>query len=479
MPIHAIDRPGQFIISERPVEVPEGWSYDRAGRFHIHVHPALPLVRTETEGEITGVLLGWPVSRERGLLRPGDHNADVRGPSDAEPEGLYGLGGRWVYLRVEQDRESIYLDPCGSLPLVYSDGIAASTVSLMPPGPVDEELERLMDIPARDRWYPFGLTQRRDVRRLVPNFRLDLSTWQATRHYPARPPAPETVERAAATIIEEVRRTAAAFASAWGLVASLTAGRDSRMLLACLRPYLDDVYLFTREGYAGSAPLDCAIAPRIAREHGLQHDIVARADADEPALEAWQDRAGHCVAGAVWRCARMDAEIRPEHSLAPGMAGEVARAYYWKPSDTPNTQLSPEELVQRLHLPAHPTLTSAAAEWLATLPPLDAFGILDLLYLEQRIGCWASPQVYGPLRSAPTVFLLSHRRIIEAMLGLPPAVKRKSQVADEIIRQAWPELLSVPFNQYVGWPAAKQKLLWLPRKARFHLGALRRRLMPS
>ena len=88
---------------------------------------------------------------------------------------------------------------------------------------------------------------------------------------------------------------------------------------------------------------------------------------------------------------------------------------------------------------------------LSVLTSLAIAIILDLTYIEQRLGCWGGPQHYGhPHSSALRLFPFCHRKIFELMLKLPYEYRQKQELTIDIIRQEWPELLSLPFNSFTG-----------------------------
>ena len=74
------------------------------------------------------------------------------------------------------------------------------------------------------------------------------------------------------------------------------------------------------------------------------------------------------------------------------------------------------DLVQRMGLPLADRIIERGDQWLDGVPCENAFTILDLLYLEQRVGCWASPQLYGHVGQLFTVYPFNHRDIIDAMI---------------------------------------------------------------
>jgi hypothetical protein len=128
----------------------------------------------------------------------------------------------------------------------------------------------------------------------------------------------------------------------------------------------------------------------------------------------------------------------------PGLANEVGRAFYWRPGDEQRT-FTGEDLVKRLGLKPHPTHVAAADRWLAGVPYRHPYDILDLVYIEQRLGCWAGPAAYAldfVFRFPP----FANRTIFQTMLALPFQYRLDQQLVQDIIQMNWPELLAFPFN---------------------------------
>lgn len=460
----------QFAIARSPVTFLESWKKTPVGPFFLYAHPALPQIKVEDEqGTLIGILLGWPVSLRLGVLEdgrtyaldPARYNGEGS-KAESDPAWLYeDLAGRWIFLSLRAHR--IYLDPCGSQALVYSPSamIAASTPGLIPCATkdyaspsdceTDTELVKLMDILESGLYYPFGTTHRRDVKRVVPNHYLCLQTWKVRRHYPSALEENSTAE-AAATIIELSRVIATHLGAVWPLQANLTAGRDSRMLLACLRSHVAKIKFFTNEiPFQNSNALDLSVATRVARKMNLVHALTPYEKASEEESADWLARTGWCVAGNSLLCARTRGNQDPARCNLPANLGELGRAFFWKDGLDSGIALEPKELFSRLHLPYNESLLEAAANWLSELPVQDPPAVLDLLYLEQRVGPLFSVLNYGETTEAPSIYLWNHRRIMEAMMGLPKESKQAGDIYGAVIRVAWPELLQFPFNQDFGF----------------------------
>lgn len=446
---------GQFVLSQRPADLPPGWSVRERQGWALATHSKLPVAEVVTPGGAPiGWIAGFPVGRDA-VAPPRVEFPESAGADPAALEAaLYRLGGRFVGVFLTDRLARVYLDPCGSLAAVYSEArpAVAATPSLLDGAehPWDEPLIRLLGMPESGQWYPFGLTPRAGVRRLIPNHFLDLRAWAPQRHWPSGPIAPdERADAAVQRILDTIRATIATVARAFPLHMSLTAGRDSRLLLACAREQLGRVRFFTFGRERETA--DTHIARKLARRFGLDHAILPIEPARPEQAAAWLERVGYCVSGDIARSHPTLRHLDPRRALLPGMAGEVGRAFYWRDGDGPATRLSAEDVVARCALPAGDRIAAAAARWLAELSDQSAFTILDLLYVEQRLGCWGGPQQYGGDEfSACQLFPLAHRDIFAATLALPAGYRLGEQLVLDACRASWPELLDYPFNEFAG-----------------------------
>ena len=163
-------------------------------------------------------------------------------------------------------------------------------------------------------------------------------------------------------------------------------------------------------------------------------------------LQDWQLRGGYAGAGRTWKSVRTLEQLDPGLAVLEGLCGEVGRAYYWRRSDFESTRLTPRGVLVRLGFPAHPRLLDAADRWLSAVPARDQFDVLDLLYIEQRLGCWAGPNHVGHVHN-PRIVPLSDREIFSSMMSLQPEYRFEQRLGPDVIRSLWPELLGMPFNQ--------------------------------
>jgi hypothetical protein len=376
--------------------------------------------------------------------------------SDAALEALmYSFGGRYAAVTLDH-HPRFYLDPFGSLSAVYCahQRIVASTHNLIP---YDEqsrdrfELGLAIGIPYTEGMYPLDMTPRHGIERVLPNHYLDLRDWRTIRHWPKRPLDALPAGEAVVEIASLVKRHTEAVVSAIPAYLKLTAGWDSRMLLACARDWAPRLEFFTAEiGDEGSAT-DCDTARRIAKHFRLKHQVLRREQARDEHLEEWMFRIGYSTSELRgWRAVTMYKRLPGGHAVLAGNGGEVARAYYWAEADTEDGSITPARLLAHCECPLDEEPLERARAWLDGIPTENALEILDLFMIEQDMGGWASVIQYAECDPGFAIFPLCHRRIVERMLGLPVAYRRAGQLPADIIAREWPALLEWPVNQPIG-----------------------------
>lgn len=445
---------GQYVLARRLDELPAGWSHLEASGWHLAVNqlPAHPLT---TRGRFLGWCVGWPLT-ERLELDPDD------------PEGFYArTGGPWALLLVGEGK--VMLDSAGLMPAVYHldrDVVASTPTLIANRGDFDISLAETVGFPHSGGWFPFGLTAHARVRRLLPNHELNLGTRAVRRHWPephalceqsAVAPLVKTIHD---TMAESMRRAALEDP----LQLTLTAGRDSRMVLAAARGLASDATFVTF--YPARETHDSHVAQRLAGIGRLDHELIEEKRCSDAEANAWLLRTGHGVSGAIWRIHKTLEALDPGRTLVVGVCGEVGRGYYYSKGDRADRTLTAEVLLARMGLPKHERLIGEATQWIQSLPSgLGYFNSLDMAYIEQRLGCWAAPQRFGNLTSVFEFSPFCHRRVFESMLRLPVEYRWRDELPEDICGTAWPELLAVPYNRFTGLRGVRDELILRTKRA--------------
>jgi hypothetical protein len=415
----------------------------------------LPVCRVmDKDGTPAGVLLGFPIDLQARRIIDGDWQVPGRLGGDLDTfvhDGLMALGGRFLWIFNAQGAARIYPDCSAQVPCVFDPKaqVAASTAhALMEDAAYDARFDKgLFDALGVDGegWFPAGLTAHDGLYRLLPNHYLDLHSWSAQRSWSG--PAAQTTDpnQVVAQIVDIVQAQIKALINGPKQVAmALTAGRETRMLLACARPYIKQVEFVTVTG-SDRHQLDTVMASRIAAKFGLTHRTLARTVASDQQRDLFIRRGGHCNADSnshfhpsVW-------PIAGSHVMISGNGGEIARAFFWREADTPQTALTPSMLTARFGLKDVAALNDALSQWLDSLKGTNSLTILDIAYQEHRDGAWYAAQFCsdpGLVRQAP----LLTTRSAALMMQLPADWKRTHRLSHEVVARQWPELEQFPYN---------------------------------
>lgn len=452
----------------------------------LEVGPGLPCMRiTDARGQYLGLLLGFPIDLAARRIVEGDWQVEAilesGDPGKAAEAVVRALGGPFLFILDAGGVQRVYPNTNGSIPCVHDDetGLTGSTAAaLLERTEYDARFNRkLYDDLGVDGegWFPAGLTAHRGIRRLLAGHYLDLRDGSMTRFW-LRDPVARCTDTDA--LVEEVitlvqAQLEALLAGPKRVAMALTAGRETRMLLACAQPWRSQVDVMTIVAKDDRHATDSEIAGRIARDMGLNHLTLPRVTATREQREKFIFRGGHCNADTNSHYHPSTWPLAETHVFVGGVGGEVGRAFLWRSHDRPDTPITPQLLIRRLGLPEVPELAKALDAWLEEISPDDAFHILDLAYHENRVSSWGSVQFSCDpklVRYAPLMTM----RGVELMMSLPPDWKRSSRLGPEMIGKAWPELGHYPYNTLGPFRDSYIKFLRVLRDPRVVLKKIRK-----
>jgi len=427
------------------------------GPFQIVLGADMPcILLDDAHGATIGCLLGDPID----VVKQTYVTSGVRLPwpqGDITPTKFEAwisqLGGAFTALVSTSQWARIY--PSAANSCVYEEGgsvaIAATPLALLGPRAYNERLDHElideMEIKLGG-WLPAGLTAHHGVKRLLPNHFLDLSTGTVHRHWSGLAENCMDPQHGISQIAQLMQGALAAAHKRHELRVALTAGRDSRAVLAACCHLKNRVSAFTIDHDEVGPDLDLPKA--MCRSLELEHKTLAQVLSTEPEQECWLMNSGHCVGGANLRLHRTLANFAPDSAVVTGAGGEAGRGFYWNTGDMPCAPLSAKRLLHRLDLKPAPQAVAAVQGWLTGLSGCSKLRILDLAYVELRMGCWSAPQTHGFPEICYHIAPLSHQRIFDILLSLPVDWRRSGCYASELITVMQPTLVAWPFNRY-GW----------------------------
>lgn len=468
---------GQYVLDRAERVVPEGWQVTRLDGWSLVTEPSVPVLELREEGGAElGWMLGHPLDLETRAILADTVAAPVVSAGDRFDERfhdwLHTLGGRFLAI-VIRPAPRVFPDACATFPVLYSASVegVASSPFLLP----DEhgrypqsELSVLYEVHETAMEHQLGTTSHALVDMVMANHMLDLRTWEARRMWPTATLDDADVTELASTVGDVTERALAAASALGGVRMGLTAGGDTRVLLACGRDHVSEFDLFTLSFEDGLGVTDLVWASALAERFGLPHRVVPWQHGSERDVRLWLYRTGGMSGEPRGRyAARTFAEVAGPGPFVAGTNGGMMHSEYWEPFYRGSGPVSPQEVLRALHAPDHPDLVRRAERWCAELPAQSRANALALTFLEGFDTPWAGLQTLAFPESRPlNVYPLTHRAIVDACLRTPIAARLADELRPAVIATRWPELLEFPFNKQPLSVAVRTKLSRGAAKAR-------------
>ncbi|MDO9429853.1 MAG: hypothetical protein Q7T84_00985 [Phenylobacterium sp.] len=382
----------------------------------------------------------------------------VRDIDDIELLVLPKLAGSFLLVTAKRFPRRVYPDHGGSISMVYiSDRrIAASSPALLLS---EAEYTERFDVDLHDAlvvreggggWISGTLTAHRGVLRLLANHYLDLESWQAARFWPRLGEFDgwRDMGVAAADAADAIRTFNDAVFRSHDVAVTLTAGFDTRLVLAGCREHISAGQFFTIA--APLAEMDMAIGQRIALRFGLNFEILPLKRASKDQAAVWDRMVGDCVLEAPRFTHPTLRDLKGRDVIVTGLFGETGRCRYYRQDllTINDSVIDAKFIVDRLTVPAHPVLVKNIDKWLRELDGQPNSVILDLALLELKLGSWAMPQ-RSMTNTVKWAFMpFTQRVVFDAFVGVAPADKGTAALFWAMIRHLWPNLDELPINKY-------------------------------
>jgi hypothetical protein len=462
-PLERLEYRRQFVLGPRFLDGRPGWTLlevDR--RLRLSAHPDLPVTHLG-EGSRSVTLLGYLLDPERpemgdaGLvseLLPGPG----RGARDALARTA-GWGGRFALLVRDGDEALLFHDACG-LRQVYWAVAGGEAWCASQPGLLARELGLAHDPEAATfmasrgeddgavYWMPGDRSMYREVRCLLPNHLLDLAAGAAHRFWPGPSPLPAPVPAAAA--VEAAARTLRGLVEGarrrFPLSVPLTAGWDSRLMLALSRDLIHDVTCFTLTyPTAPAGSRDVVVPARLLARLGVPHLVVPYPrQVDEPLKAIFRRNADAVKEAYCGDVQAMRAHVPEGRTCLTGDVAEIVKCFWRLPA---GADPAPEALGRLSLVGTHPYALRALGDWLDGAPRGDV-PLLDLFCWEQMAGRWQA-QIRAEYDLVQESFApLACRALLAALLAVPEVERRAPDFRffRALIARLWPEVLAEPIN---------------------------------
>ncbi|MBI3899905.1 MAG: hypothetical protein HY308_16645 [Gammaproteobacteria bacterium] len=465
-------RRGQFILGPSFKEGLPTWKRQQlADDLCLTTHPELSVtrvVRATSSLTLIGFMLDAAdpsVSDTRILTRLLTHAGSRRQLIGATAN----LAGRWILIVDSDDGRYLFHDALGLRQVFHTLPATTGGVwALSQPGlaidilrlRIDEQAQQFVDshqfrTHSEYRW-PGASSPVEGLRHLLPNHALDLRTGAVTRYWPVAPLPEIEIPQALDAIALQLDGSMRAAAARFDLALSMTAGVDSRLVLAASRAIKERLrYVTVRQGRMADTSADLWVPRRLLAKLGLRHEVVPAAASMSPEFSLAFKRSvylAHDHYGA-------DAEALLAHFgggttvAVTGSGAEIGRCSFRKDlpwSDWRTIGAADLAMLQRMN--NHPYALRFFEEWLSEARDLNQVKLLDLFEWEQGHGNWlAMTQLEFDIVWRDVFTPYNCRALLQTFLSVKERYRRAPDYT--LFRQAtqrlWPEVLSEPINPTV------------------------------
>ncbi len=454
----------QFILSK---EIGHGLADGKqiliGGCYHLSAHLDLELTHIE-HAEKSLTLLGFALDPDdpeagneailRRLIVSMGCSKDVL--RDAET-----LGGRWVLIVHDGKETTVLHDATGQRQVYFTrPEIGESVVCASKPGVMAEQLGLTMDASAVDfihsrksddyeiYWMPGDTSLYAEICALLPNHFLTLSDGICHRFWPEQALPPMSYPEVLSECIRLLRGQIDSAQRRFPLAISMTAGWDSRLMLALHREYTENLYAFTLVyPHLPTESRDVCVPNRLLGKLGIEHHLVPYPDTIDVAFKEIFRRNNPSANSAYCADTQSLYAVYPgDRVCVTGDVAEIVKCYYERRRSEPEP-ISALELAELGGLGMHPFAVQAFGKWLesSNKPPIN---LLDLFCWEQMAGRWQA-RVRAEYDMAQESFApLSNRRLLRVMLTVDAGMRRGPdfRLLADLIEALWPDVLSEPIN---------------------------------
>jgi len=460
--------PNQFLIGPDTVNWLHGWKTLHVREdIVINLHPGLRAVQVRgTQSSLT--LVGY-------ILDPDDPAASDKaileklllGFSSISDlfEATSAYGGRWVIIATHAEQVCLFADALGLrqaffTPQYYQGGVWVGSQ----PGILAECLGFSMGEAASEftesfnfrthkeyRW-PAASTPFKEIRHLLPNHYLDLRTGQDIRYWPQMPLEPISLSAAVDRLEHLLPGLIKAAAMRFELALGITAGWDSRLVLAASHEIKDKLdYLTVRQGMMPDTANDIVIPARLLTRLGLAHTVIKALPYmsakfcyrfKRNVYLAHDHYGGDAEAILAWSQHRKVAMT--------GSGAEIGRcSYRAQMPDVERRRITAHDLARLQKMGDSQFVIEAFETWLGGLGDRHGCNLLDLFEWEQGHGNWLAMTQLEFDSAWEDIFTpYNCRDVLVTLLSVEERYRRKPDylLFRKAIERLWPDVMDEPIN---------------------------------
>jgi len=312
--------------------------------------------------------------------------------------------------------------------------------------------DELLDFYKNDLWdsrWVGDETCYEGIKHLLPNHYLDIRLRSVERFWPDRPIPNLPLEDAVATGCQILKGTMSAIVQRYSPIMAITAGTDSRVLLAASKGIRDKIHYFINDIGLGHNHPDVKIPREIFDSIGVPFTVYkVPKDVDDQFRDVFLNNtflASEHYLPAIYHV------FYKKHGgrMCILGVGEIGRRFY----GAERRSIDSYRLAYKLGYMKSNYVRKKCEELIAEMEgvaKMFGVGLLSLFYWEQRLGNWGAVRNSESYIAIDKVDPFNSHILNEVFLGVDErhrnGADRPCVLFREMIRSMWPELLKWPIN---------------------------------
>ncbi|HDR6246177.1 TPA: hypothetical protein QCU24_003962 [Bacillus cereus] len=454
----------QFILGCNYVEKLENWKRTPLKNgLNLTSHPDLELTQVECNGiELT--LLGFfidPYNPKRSNQDNLECILDGANSFDDVLKNTYSYSGRWVIIYNDPKESKVFNDPCGMRQVYYTikdkkiwcgsqPNILADVLNYKQD--TDSNLVEFISSPNFEKeeksWFGEG-TLFREIKHLMPNKYLNLNN-KTTKRYWIDEESTLSLDETVVSVCEILKGSLIAIEERYNPMLAVTAGWDSRVLLAASKSIKENVHYFVSTmNTLNPEHMDIKIPNTLLNKLGLKLNVISNIS---PLRKEFKDVLEKNVSMA--RDLPKTLTIQHHYDYLGdkininGNASEIARMYYgeYHPENINTVYLADISGYSSCKYVIH-----SLEKWYLEAKEVSKdhnIDIMDLFYWEQRMGNWGTMYQAEQDIAIEEFCPFNNRKLLMQLLKVDKKYRRSPdyKIYQKIIRNLWEETLSEPIN---------------------------------
>ena len=459
----------QFMLTAKKIEGLPGWKRYNVcfGQKTLYVHPDLEVSVEEGHGKrviLLGYMLDWQSPNQGNgdiIRRILMHSKDFMG----FVESTYDIGGRFAVIYEDEHGCNMFHDAGGQREVYYHLGEHGISCAAQLPilasfldvtqntgAGIQELYHSDVFLDFKKQWVGED-TIYKATKSLRPNHYISVESGEVKRYWPLKPLGKVGIEYAVENASEMLEGFLKAAALRKGLLIPVTAGWDSRILLAASREIRDKVmYYVIKFPHMEYSHMDIEIPRRLLEKLGLEfHVIEAPEHVDERFAEIFRSNTAYCKEENLAGIYNVFFEKFPERINVSSQVSEVIRSYRG------NTKKYRDEFYStcvayggRDEYYNNEYVKRTSGKWIEDNMGLSQDMNVDpfsLFYWEAWLG-WEASQRSETDIATEEYTPFSCRRLMAMLLSVKPSYRNKYSCGlyKRLMEKMWPQVLLEPIN---------------------------------